>query len=175
MDIIFVRHGVPDFSLADERCMTQLEKDYAPLDRAYLSELHQKLTNAVFDDAQAIICSPYTRALQTAEILNRRHGFELFVEHDLREWRADTAGGYISLAERDRRWHEYRELLKLRLPISDERYEHVTALKARTMAVLERYRQYDKVIVVSHFNVFEALQGYQEQGLACGDSKIFRL
>ncbi|MDW2020337.1 histidine phosphatase family protein, partial [Vibrio sp. 704] len=24
MDIIFVRHGVPDFSLADERCMTQL-------------------------------------------------------------------------------------------------------------------------------------------------------
>ncbi|EGQ9142928.1 histidine phosphatase family protein, partial [Vibrio parahaemolyticus] len=54
-------------------------------------------------------------------------------------------------------------------------YEHVTALKARTMAVLERYRQYDKVIVVSHFNVFEALQGYQEQGLACGDSKIFRL
>lgn len=71
MDIIFVRHGVPDFSLADERCMTQLEKDYAPLDRAYLSELHQKLANAVFDDAQAIICSPYTRALQTAEILNR--------------------------------------------------------------------------------------------------------
>lgn len=51
MEIIFVRHGVPDFSLADERCMTQLEKDYAPLDRAYLSELHQKLTNAVFDDA----------------------------------------------------------------------------------------------------------------------------
>ncbi len=99
----------------------------------------------------------------------------MFVEHDLREWRADTAGGYISLAERDRRWHEYRELLKLRLPMSDERYEHVTALKARTMAVLERYRQYDKVIVVSHFNVFEALQGYQEQGLACGDSKIFRL
>ncbi len=122
MDIIFVRHGVPDFSLADERCMTQLEKDYAPLDRAYLSELHQKLTNAVFDDAQAIICSPYTpnggersenclSLDQTAEILNRRHGFELFVEHDLREWRADTAGGYISLAERDRRWHEYRELL----------------------------------------------------------------
>ncbi|ELB2135102.1 histidine phosphatase family protein [Vibrio parahaemolyticus] len=175
MEIIFVRHGVPDFSLADERCMTQLEKDYAPLDRAYLSELHQKLTNAVFDDAQAIICSPYTRSLQTAEILNRRHGFELFVEHDLREWRADTSGGYISLAERDRRWHEYRELLKLRLPMSDERYEHVTALKARTMAVLERYRQYDKVIVVSHFNVFEALQGYQEQGLACGDFKIFRL
>ncbi|EVU16698.1 hypothetical protein D046_3479A, partial [Vibrio parahaemolyticus V-223/04] len=28
--------------------------------------------------------------------------------------------------------------------MSDERYEHVTALKARTMAVLERYRQYDK-------------------------------
>ncbi|MGI2961141.1 histidine phosphatase family protein, partial [Vibrio alginolyticus] len=33
MDIVFVRHGVPDFTLADERQMTQLEKDYAPLCR----------------------------------------------------------------------------------------------------------------------------------------------
>ena len=51
-------------------------------------------------------------ALQTAEILNRHRDLPLFVEHDLREWRADKEGGYITLNERDRRWLEYRELLK---------------------------------------------------------------
>ncbi|EPH6366938.1 hypothetical protein [Vibrio cholerae] len=39
MDIVFVRHGVPDYSLSDERKMSQLEKDYAPLNREYIDEL----------------------------------------------------------------------------------------------------------------------------------------
>ncbi|MGL1067152.1 histidine phosphatase family protein, partial [Vibrio vulnificus] len=29
MEVVFVRHGVPDYSLSDERKMSQLEKDYA--------------------------------------------------------------------------------------------------------------------------------------------------
>lgn len=169
MDIVFVRHGVPDFTLADERQMTQLEKDYAPLCREHLPELQQKLNHAAFDDADIIISSPYTRTLQTAEILNRHRGLPLFVEHDLREWRADKEGGYITLNERDRRWHEYRELLKAGISMTDSRYEHVEELKARAELVLERYRQYRKVVVVSHFNVFEALQGFQDVGLSCGE------
>ncbi|WP_104034258.1 histidine phosphatase family protein [Vibrio jasicida] len=169
MDIVFVRHGVPDFTLADERQMTQLEKDYAPLCREHLPELQEKLNHAVFDDADIIISSPYTRALQTAEILNRHRDLPLFVEHDLREWRADKEGGYITLNERDRRWLEYRELLKAGIPMTDNRYEHVDELKARAELVLDRYRQYRKVVVVSHFNVFEALQGFQDIGLSCGE------
>lgn len=169
MDIVFVRHGVPDFTLADERKMTQLEKDYAPLCREHLPALQEKLNHAVFDDADIIISSPYTRTLQTAEILNRHRGLPLFIEHDLREWRADKDGGYITLNERDRRWHEYRELLKAGIPMTDTRYEHVDELKARAELVLDRYRQYRKVVVVSHFNVFEALQGFQDVGLSCGE------
>ena len=169
MDIVFVRHGVPDFTLADERQMTQLEKDYAPLSRAHLPVLQEKLNHPVFNDAEIIISSPYTRTLQTAEILNRHRGMPLFVEQDLREWRADKEGGYITLNERDRRWHEYRELLNAGIPMTDSRYEHVDELKTRAELVLERYRQYRKVVVVSHFNVFEALQGFQDVGLSCGE------
>ncbi|WP_039987419.1 histidine phosphatase family protein [Vibrio owensii] len=169
MDIVFVRHGVPDFTLADERQMTQLEKDYAPLCREHLPVLQERLNHAVFDDADIIISSPYTRALQTAEILNRHRDLPLFVEHDLREWRADKEGGYITLNERDRRWLEYRELLKAGIPMTDNRYEHVDELKARAELVLDLYRQYRKVVVVSHFNVFEALQGFQGVGLSCGE------
>ncbi|MGR5520146.1 histidine phosphatase family protein [Vibrio sp. PNB22_4_2] len=172
MDIVFVRHGVPDFSLADERQMTQLEKDYAPLSRDHLPVLQEKLNHPIFDEAEIIISSPYTRTLQTAEILNRHRGLSLFVEHDLRVWRADKEGGYITLNERDRRWYEYREQLKACIPMTDTRYEHVDELKARAESVLERYRQYRKVVVVSHFNVFEALQGFQEVGLSCGEFRL---
>ena len=53
--------------------------------------------------------------------------------------------------------------------MADNRYEHVDELKARAELVLDRYRQNRKVVVVSHFNVFEALQGFQDVGLSCGE------
>ncbi len=112
MEIVFVRHGVPDYSLADERRMTQLEKDYAPLHRDCILFIKSQSESDVFSDAAVIVSSPYTRALQTAELINRKLNLELFVEHDLREWKADLDGGYIDLKERDRRWNEYRSHLR---------------------------------------------------------------
>lgn len=122
-----------------------------------------------------MISSPYTRALQTAEILNRSLGLELFVEHDLREWRADLAGGHIELSERDRRWHEYRAGLKHGRRIPDASYESAFDLKDRVLKVLQRYQHCTKVIVVAHLNVLESVCGYQEAGIGCGEYRIFSL
>ena len=169
MEIIFVRHGIPDYSLCDERKMTQLEKDYAPLHRGGISDIHVTANKLLNKNAELIIASPYTRALQTAEILNRRLGLELFVEHDLREWRADLSGGYIDLSERDRRWQEHRETLKHNVHPKDVPYESWAELKNRAENVLRKYDEYSKVIIVSHFNVFESLAGYQEQGIDCAN------
>ncbi len=168
MEVVFVRHGVPDYSLSDARKMSQLEKDYAPLDRNYLDQLHAVAKELKHENAEIIISSPYTRALQTAEIINRELKLELFVEHDLREWCADLSGGYIPLRERDERWHEHRLSLKDKVAPQNVPYESWDALKTRAENVLSQYRQYSKVIVVSHFNVFESLAGYQEQGIGCG-------
>lgn len=168
MEIVFVRHGVPDYSLCDARKMSQLEKDYAPLDRNYLEQLHAVAKELKQENAEIIISSPYTRALQTAEIINRELGLELFVEHDLREWRADLSGGYVELQERDKRWEEHRTSLKNEVVPQEVPYESWVTLKARAEEVLSQYSQYSKVIVVSHFNVFESLAGYQEQGIGCG-------
>ncbi|MCS0416436.1 histidine phosphatase family protein [Vibrio diabolicus] len=175
MEIVFVRHGVPDYSLSDERIMTQLEKDYAPLHRDYIHELHAVAEEIQLEKAEVIISSPYTRALQTAEIINRKLGLELFVEHDLREWRADLDGGYVDLSERDRRWHEYRLLLKNNGESNDVPYESWVVLRNRAENVLSRYTHYSKVIVVSHFNVFESLAGYQDNGIGCGSYRSLTL
>ena len=175
MEIIFVRHGIPDYSLCDERKMTQLEKDYAPLNRDGISEICAAAEELRNENAEIIISSPYTRALQTAEILNRSLGLELFVEHDLREWRADLSGGYIELSERDRRWQEHRETLKHNIHPQNVPYESWTELKARAENVLRKYNEYSRVIIVSHFNVFECLAGYQEHGISCGSYRYLEL
>ncbi|EGQ7759981.1 histidine phosphatase family protein [Vibrio vulnificus] len=175
MEVVFVRHGIPDYSLSDERKMSQLEKDYAPLLREHVHELHTVAQEIQLEKAEVIISSPYTRALQTAEIINRKLGLELFVEHDLREWRADLDGGYVDLKERDRRWHEYRASLKNNAEPNNVPYESWIALRNRAENVLSRYTHYSKVIVVSHFNVFESLAGYQENGICCGSYRSLTL
>ncbi|EGQ7975599.1 histidine phosphatase family protein [Vibrio parahaemolyticus] len=168
MDIVFVRHGEPDYSLADKRKMSQLEKDYAPLHREHIHQLHSVAKEIQAEGAEVIISSPYTRTLQTAEIINRNLCLDIFVEHDLREWRADLKGGYVELQERDRRWHEYRDSLRNNSELNNVPYESWVELKDRAVNVLSRYTNYSKIIVVSHFNVFESLAGYQDVGIGCG-------
>ncbi|TOK01941.1 histidine phosphatase family protein, partial [Vibrio parahaemolyticus] len=36
-------------------------------------------------------------------------------------------------------------------------------------------KHYSKVIVVSHFNVFESLAGYQDNGIGCGSYRSLTL
>ena len=156
-----------------ERKMCKLEKDYAPLERAGIAQIMTQSQSTIFDNADLMLSSPYTRALQTAEIINRRLQLDLFVEHDLREWKADRTGGYISLLERDRRWGEYRALLKERKPMREKPYESVNELSARVKAILEQYSENKKIILVSHFNVLESLIGFQEKGIKCGEVVTF--
>jgi broad specificity phosphatase PhoE len=175
MEIVFVRHGLPDYRLADERQMSQLEKDYSPLARSCIDSIIELGKSEVFSGCSAMSVSPYTRAMQTAELINRHLQLDLYVEHDLREWRADIDGGVISLQERDRRWHEYRAALKDDVQVSGVSYEQHDKLRKRVLDVISHYREHEKIIVVGHFNVLEALLGYQEEGIACGGIRCFSI
>ncbi|EPX4130949.1 histidine phosphatase family protein [Vibrio alginolyticus] len=135
-DIVFVGHGEPDYSLTDKRKMSQLEKDYAPLHREHIHPLHSVAKEIQAEGAELIISSLYTRALQTAELINRNLSLDIFVEHDLREWRADSKGGYVELQARERRWHEYRDSLRNNSEISNAPYESWVKLKDRAETFL---------------------------------------
>jgi broad specificity phosphatase PhoE len=79
------------------------------------------------------------------------------------------------LAERDRRWHEYRDHLKHGRVPSGVAYEAPNALRQRVLSVLKRYQNHNKVTVVSHFNVLESLTGYQENGIGCAEFMMLTL
>lgn len=93
--------------------------------------MHSVAKEIQAEGAEVIISSPYTRALQTAELINRNLSLDIFVEHDLREWRADLKGGYVELQERDRRWYEYRDSLRNNSEINNVPYESWVELKDR--------------------------------------------
>ena len=171
MEIILVRHAEPDYSLADECQMNQVEKNFAPLTQEGRKAACQLQFLEDFQNADLIISSPYTRALQTASIINQTLKLDLEVEFNLREWLADKSGGYITIAERDRRWDEYRSSEE----VSNPPYETKPELIERSMGVLGKYKQYNKVIVVCHFNVIEAIVGEMDEVLPFAGIVHFKL
>lgn len=153
MKIFFIRHGKPDYSLSDQRKHTQLEKEFSPLDRKHLYQVEHTANDPHLCHAEIMLSSPYTRALQTAEILNRRLQLPLFVEYDLHEWKADLSGQYLPLAERDCRWEEYKARKGIYPHGETREWETCDSVWRRVRSVLLQYRTYHSIIVVCHWNV----------------------
>lgn len=89
MKLLLIRHGEPSY---DELTM----KGYKGhgMDLAHLTERGiMKAKNVAKDkrlkDAEIIISSPYTRALQTAAIISKELNLDIIVENDIHEWIPD--------------------------------------------------------------------------------------
>ena len=84
MKVIFVRHSEPDYSMLDKannpEAYAGFGRDLAPLTGhgRYLAQEAAK--NPVFAQAQVLISSSVTRALETAAYIARHHDLPLLVE-----------------------------------------------------------------------------------------------
>ena len=161
MEVVFVRHGKADYRIADERRLSSIETNFSPLDRDSISEVFAAADDPRLLGAEIMLTSPYTRALQTAEILNRRLGLELIVEFNLHEWKGDLAGGYIDRWERDRRWAEYQRL-RGEYPAGETRpWETYRSLRERVRSVLDRYAGSRKIVIVGHGTAIQSQAGWE--------------
>ena len=85
--LYLVRHGQPDYSGLQERGMFGFGRDFATLSPLGVQQ------------AERIVSSPYTRALQTAQIISLRTGIAVQVESDLHEWVPDWTNQYHTSEE----------------------------------------------------------------------------
>ena len=85
MKIVFIRHGEPDFNAVDSRGFIGLGREFAPLTSAGIDQAEEASKNLLLKDAEIIVSSPYTRALQTAAVISKNIGLEIAVETDLHE------------------------------------------------------------------------------------------
>lgn len=89
-----IRHGKPDYTYGDTHGFIGQGHDLAPLEIERIGEVKETAKDKRLKEAQIIISSPYTRALQTASIISKETGIDIIVEPDIREWQPDLTYQY---------------------------------------------------------------------------------
>lgn len=159
MKIILIRHGEPDYEPCNKRKFIGQGRDLAPLTERGKLQAEQVANNSILKNAELIIVSPYTRALQTAAIISRKTGIQIEVEVDLHEWIPDKTFQYQTSIES---MNAYGEFLKTNgvCPLGEKRkWETIDEMEKRIYPVLNKYcaAEYHKIMVVAHGEVIRRL------------------
>lgn len=146
----------------DERRLTGPIRDFVPLTSAGEVQASALSRDLHSHDVQIILSSPYTRALQTAAILSRKLDKPLHVEFDLREWTPDKNGCFATYEKLQAIYQDFNDCDGV-YPDGEERvWETRASVTARTMSVLKRFMDHDRVAVVCHGMVIQLLTGCRE-------------
>lgn len=160
-----IRHGQPDYSYAEEHNFIGHGFDLSPLSMKNIDDVVLTSKNVRLKQAQIIISSPYTRALQTASIIAKEIGRDIIIEPDLMEWIPDLTYQY---KDRDEMHCLYDDYIKNSgtYPIGEIRkWETEQCVKDRAMSVVKKYKgNYSTVIIVAHKMLFQSI-------CDCGDMK----
>lgn len=154
MKVIFVRHSEPDYSMLDKannpEAYAGFGRDLAPLTEHGRQLAQEAAKNLIFAQAQVLISSSVTRALETATYIARHHDLPLLVEPFFHEWRPDLDGLNYTEVELDLAYTTYM-VHNGNLPSdSPIRYETAEEMRERFLKALEKYHQYEVVVIVCH-------------------------
>lgn len=155
-----IRHGEANYGLADDRNLVGSTREFVPLTERGVSQI-ERLGQQLHDhQAELILSSPLTRAMQSAAILSRELDLPVKVEFDLREWVPDFTNTYEGS---DAVLMAYTELLEAggEWPKDvKKRWEPMSSVHQRVTDTLVRYTHHDRVFVVCHGAVITSLVGH---------------
>jgi broad specificity phosphatase PhoE len=162
VNLFFVRHGDTDYRQVEARGVRGWATSFAPLTPLGRLQMDTIARDYRLQEAQAIICSSYARALESAARLSRALNKPLYVEYDLHEWLPQKD----SLADLDPRLlHRANEQLKRQMQgspeVGDAPWESLDEVRQRVASVLNRYRHMNSLVVVTHAVVISALVGME--------------
>lgn len=156
----FIRHGQMDTSMAGEKFYKGFSYNMMTLSEKGINQIYETAKDKRLLDAELIIVSPYGRTMHSAAILSKELNVEMRVETDLHEWLADAIS-YEFLPD-DAAEKAYRCLTenKGQHPEGEEcSWESADQMKKRVRKVLDKYRNYNKVIVVCHGTLMQYVLG----------------
>jgi broad specificity phosphatase PhoE len=159
MEIVFIRHGEPDYLPCDERGFIGQGRDLAPLTEKGVRQAEKVSYNELLHGSELIVSSPYTRALQTAAIISKNIGLNINVEVDLHEFIPDKTFLYKG-AEESKILHKDFMECKGVYPEGESRcWETIEEIVNRVIPVVDKYLEYKKIIVVAHGGVIRRFTG----------------
>ena len=162
INIIFIRHGEPNYADCEKRNFIGQARDFSPLTDLGIIQAETVSQSRKLCDAELIISSPYTRALQTAAIISRQTQIPIKVEIDLHEFLSDKS---FSHNDRDTVDFLHKEFCKNKgekNPDGLYNWETLNEIILRTYNVLLKYTQYQKIIIVSHGGVIRRYVGKKD-------------
>ena len=148
--IVFLRHSEPDYSFVRERNYIGHGVDLAQLTENGITIAENVSFDNRLDNAEIIVSSPYTRALQTAAIISKNRQLDIRIEVDLHEWMPDLSFQYSSKEESLKASELCSEYKGVCPNDSEIKFENLIAVFNRAKNALLRYRKYKKIIVVTH-------------------------
>lgn len=158
MNVIFIRHGDTDYTLANKRRLNAIEENFIPLSEKGCKQVQLTAVDFRLKKAKIIVSSPYTRALHSACIINNELQLPLYIEFDLHEWKYDIEGtNYIGQEEIDRRVEDFLESDGDYNLSNPKPWEKKTDAYKRAINVISRYVNYSPVIVISHCMLIHCL------------------
>ncbi len=135
----FVRHGRTDYSQRNTKIYQGFGVNLSPLSAEGIREIQKTAKDPRLQNADLILTSPYTRALQTAAILSKELGAEIIVETDLHEWLANKNYIYEEDAAAAIAYREYIEHGGSYPLGAEPSWESAQMMRTRVLPVLEKY------------------------------------
>lgn len=157
-----IRHGEADYSELMEHHFFGFGRAFAPLSEKGIVQAEETAKDERLKTADIIVSSPYTRALQTAQIISKNIGIEVKVELDLHEWIPDLLNKYTTSEEANLLAEEFTKYRGIYPAETRKRWETVDAMRKRMRRAADKYAEYEKVILVGHGMAFRTLT-YIEQ------------
>lgn len=168
MNVLFIRHGDTDYSVVEARGVRGWATSFAPLSPLGRLQIDTIARDYRLQEADAILCSSYARALESAALLSRALNKPFFVEYDLHEWlpqKDSLADVDSSLLERavasfgERGGEHAGERGGGHGGERDAPWESLEEVRERVLGVLRRYAHLDTVVVVTHAVVIGSVVG----------------
>jgi len=161
-----IRHGESAWVSMHARGAKGRDFNFVELTSSGVAQIEALAGESKLKAAQAIVSSPYTRALQSAAILSRRLGLPLHIEYDLHEWLYDRDPYAAWVAEEvERRRQQFFASDAARPSPEDHAWESPFEVRLRAENVLRTYTRFSTAIVVCHVGVIFGLTGRAKVGL----------
>ena len=156
-----IRHGEPDYDAVAKLGFYGFGRSFAPLTEQGIKQIEETAKDIRLQEAELIICSPYTRALQSAAIIAKEIGKEIVVEPELHEWMIDKTNSIRDSEDVARLGKEFQDY-KGEYPEGKEmKWETLESMRTRMKRVADKYSDYNKVIIVGHGMAFRTLKYFE--------------
>jgi len=145
-----VRHGEADYSERGTKIYQGHGQELAPLTQHGIQQIKETAKDTRLSNADIILSSPYTRAMQTAAILSKELQIDIAVETDIHEWQAEINFIWLSNDVAQKHIDDFNTYNGDYPDGKELPWEDNAHLKARLHRTLDKYKHLQKVIVVCH-------------------------